>query len=375
MSAQGNAVFEASGSGRSVLLVGNFLSANVGTRGMSEELGLRLKADGWEVLVASDKRGRLSRLVDMTTTAWRKRSLYSVAHVDVYSGAAFVWAEAACWILRRAGKPYMLSLRGGALPAFARRSPHRMRLMLGSAAAVTAPSQYLFDQLRSYREDITLLPNALNIDAYEFKLRQKARPLLVWLRAFHETYNPSLAPRVVAELVSDFPEARLTMIGPDKRDGSFQAVNQAVADLGLDNRITLVNGVPKPEVANWMNRGDIFLNTTNVDNTPVSVLEAMACGLCVVSTSVGGIPYLLEDERDALLVPPGSPDAMARAVRRILNDPELAARLSYNAYLKARKFDWSVVLPKWEALLKAVAGGSLREGPMLAHRTSSRSEL
>ncbi len=62
--------------------------------------------------------------------------------------------------------------------------------------------------------------------------------------------------------------------------------------------------VEKSEVPAWLAKGDIFLNTTNVDNTPVSVIEAQAAGLCVVSTNVGGIPFLLENGKDALLVPP-----------------------------------------------------------------------
>jgi glycosyltransferase involved in cell wall biosynthesis len=104
-------------------------------------------------------------------------------------------------------------------------------------------------------------------------------------------------------------------------------------------------------VADWLNRSDIFLNTADIDNTPLSVLEAMASGMCIVSTNVGGIPYLLEHETDALLVPPGDEAAMAAAVRRILTEPGLAERLSRNAYQKAKQFDWSIILPQWDKLL------------------------
>jgi glycosyltransferase involved in cell wall biosynthesis len=103
-----------------------------------------------------------------------------------------------------------------------------------------------------------------------------------------------------------------------------------------------------PEV---LNRADIFLNTTNVDNNPVSVAEAMACGLCIVSTDVGGMTYLLDHETNALLVRPDDPEAMADAVQRILSDSDLAARLSSNARRKAEGFDWEAVLPRWRNLL------------------------
>jgi glycosyltransferase involved in cell wall biosynthesis len=115
-----------------------------------------------------------------------------------------------------------------------------------------------------------------------------------------------------------------------------------------------VPGIPKRRVPELLERADIFINTTNIDNTPVSVLEAMACGLCVVSTEVGGIPYLLDHALDALLVLPHAPDAMADAVKRILTEPGLAGRLSGNARCKTEQFDWSVILPQWEALFQEV---------------------
>src|SRR5690606_15287473 len=84
----------------SILLVGNFLSASGGSRSVCEDLALRLAASGWPVLTTSNKPGRLARLLDMMKTAWTNRYRYAVAQVDVYSGAAFIWAEAACWTLR-----------------------------------------------------------------------------------------------------------------------------------------------------------------------------------------------------------------------------------------------------------------------------------
>src|SRR2546430_1648488 len=102
-----------------LLLIGNFLSASIGTRGVCEELAGRLAAPGWSILTTSSKPGRVARLADMLATVWNRRRDYDAAQVDVYSGAAFFWAEAVAFALRRAGKPYVLTLHGGALPDFA----------------------------------------------------------------------------------------------------------------------------------------------------------------------------------------------------------------------------------------------------------------
>jgi glycosyltransferase involved in cell wall biosynthesis len=297
----------------------------------------------------------------MVSVAWCRRHDYAVAQVDVFSGLAFVYAEAVCQIFRWAGKPYILTLRGGNLPAFAQSWPRRVRHLLCSAAVVTTPSRYLLENMAHYCTNLRLLPNPLDLSTYKFTLRKQLQPSLVWLRAFHSIYNPSLAPQTLACLIDSFPGIYLAMIGPDKGDGSLQAMQQIAMELGVAHRLELPGRIPKAEVADWMSRGDIFLNTTNIDNTPISVLEAMACGLCVVSTNVGGIPYLLEHGHNALLVPPEDPEAMATAVSRLLTEPGLAEQLSRHARQKAEQYDWSVILPQWEALLTSVMTGNTHE--------------
>ncbi|MCP5303466.1 MAG: glycosyltransferase family 4 protein [Pseudomonadales bacterium] len=337
----------------SVLIIGNFLSASGRSRGVCEELSQRLIQAGWQVITASNKANRFLRLLDMVQVAWLNRHQYNIAHVDVYSGGGFLWAEVVCWVLRRIGKPYILTLRGGNLPNFAKRWPGRVERLLHSAKIVTAPSGYLYEQMQPYANKLILLPNPLDIGQYEFHLREQADPTLVWLRALHSIYNPVLAIRVVAKLVAEFPDIHLMMIGPDRGDGSLQAVEKAIAELGVVSNVTLVGGVPKVEVPKWLNKGDIFINTTNIDNTPVSVTEAMACGLCTISTNVGGIPYLLSDGNDALLVPPDDVEAMTAAVHSILVDANLSKQLSQAGRTTVEAFDWTTILPQWEKLLGA----------------------
>lgn len=338
-----------------VLLVGNFLSSTVGNRSVCEDLAIRLRLDQWPVLATSTRQLRVYRILDMLNTAWQRRNNYAVAHVDVFSGPAFLWAEAVCKVIRCAGKPYILTLRGGNLPVFAQKWPGRVRRLLCSAAVVTTPSRYLIERMAPYCRDLRLLPNPLDLSAYQFRRREKLSPTLVWLRSFHSIYNPSLAVRVLARLMEKFSNASLTMVGPDRGDGSLQRVQQIAKQLGVAHRIELPGRISKAEVSGWMSRGDIFLNTSNIDNTPISVIEAMACGLCVVSANVGGIPYLLKNQHDALLVSPDDSESMVAAVSRLLTEPELSEQLSRNGRKKAEQFDWSVILPEWERLFTSVA--------------------
>ena len=167
-------------------------------------------------------------------------------------------------------------------------------------------------------------------------------------------YEPVVAIEVVAKLVDRFPEISMLMIGPDKGDGSLERVRSAVDRYGLGGRIQIRGAVPKTKVPAWLDRGDIFLNTSRVDNAPVSLIEAMACGLCVVTTGVGGIPDMVRHGEDSLVAPVGDAGALAGLVARVLEDPELASRLSANGRTGAEKHDWRQVLPQWEALLRRV---------------------
>lgn len=343
---------------KTVLLIGNFLSSSTGIRSVCEDLAEHLSEKGWQIISTSNKQKRLPRLFDMINTAWTFRRKYSVALIDVYSGSAFLWAEAVAFILHVLGKPFILTLHGGNMPAFAAGRQRRVKRLLRLAAAVTTPSRYLLEKMHIYRDDIILLPNFLDLSAYKFRLREYPSRSLLWLRSFHDIYNPSLAIRVLQRLKNSFPEIKLIMVGPDKGDGSLQSAMKTAKELGIADKIEITGSVSKKEVPDWLDKCCIFINTTNVDNTPVSVLEAMASGLCVVSTDVGGIPYLLSDEHDALLVPPDDPAAMASAIQRILTEPGLAKRLSLNGRKKVEQFDWSVIVPQFEKLIEQLSGAA-----------------
>jgi glycosyltransferase involved in cell wall biosynthesis len=377
-------------------MVGNHLSGVGFNPGVCESLAERLRRRDWRVRTTSHHAGRMARLCDMLGTVWRERHEYDLAHVDVYSGRAFLWAEAVCRLLRLTGKPYVVTLRGGNLARFARRYPRRITNLLSGAAAVTTPSRFLFEHFgsanppanrptRSTRPmrptqstertpcrvafaqlgstdppinrltSLHLIPNPIDVEAYRYRPRKAVEPHLIWLRAFHRIYQPELAVTVLAEIVRDFPAARLTMVGPDKGDGSLACTRRMAERRGLARRIDLPGAAPKSSLPALLDRGDIFLNTSQVDNTPVSVLEAMAGGLCIVSTNAGGLPYLLRHECDALLTTCGHPAEMVAAVRRFLHEPALAEQLSRNARRNVAPYDWSVVLPIWERLFFTTA--------------------
>lgn len=336
------------------MFVANFLSGHDGRRTYSEDLAARLEAAGVPVLRASQWMWKPARLADMAGAALGARGAYGTAVVDVYSGQAFLWAEAAARAAKARGRRLVLVLHGGRLPEFAGQHAARVARLLGMADAVVAPSGYLRDALARWRAGIEVIPNAIELERYPFRLRTKVAPRIAWLRSYHEIYNPVMAVEVLARVRERRPQARLVMYGADK-DGSLAQCREAARRLGVEGAAEFRSAIPKEQVGAALAEADVFLNTTNVDNAPVSVVEAMACGLCVVSTAVGGVPYLVEDGVEGLLVKPGDADGMTEMVLRLLEEEGLGARLSAMGRRRAERHDWPAVLGAWMEMLDRVA--------------------
>lgn len=339
-------------------MIGNYLVSPRHNKNVWQALAERLPSIGWEVHVTSTKESQILRLLDMLTTIVVNRKHFDLAQIDVFSGKAFIYAEYCARLLSIIQKPFVLTLHGGGLPVFADQHPKRVANLLSWASEVVAPSPFLQQSLGKYHSQIKVIPNGIDISSIPYKPRKSISPNLIWVRAFHQTYNPELAVRVLSSLVTDYPNTRLTMVGPDKGDGSLQAVNSLAKKLGVVDQLIILPAVPYEEVPSLLDRADVFINTTNYDNAPRSLLEAMANGVCVVSTNVGGIPWMITNLEDGLLVPPEDELAMVNALKSLLENPEVAMRISQNARRTAERHDWSNVIPEWDTLFSEVLAGN-----------------
>ena len=126
---------------------------------------------------------------------------------------------------------------------------------------------------------------------------------------------------------------------------------RALADeMGVLDKVTFTGMLPKTEWIELSQNFDIFINTTNLESFGVSVIEAAACGLPVVTTNVGGIPYLLNKD-NSIIIEPGDYIALSEAIVKLITDEEFANMISNNARKFAEDLDWVNIINKWDALL------------------------
>lgn len=336
-----------------LLIVGNLLGTNPGyvtTQGLL--LAERLAADGFEVTAVSSKVNKVVRLLDVVVTIVKSTGKVDLMVLEVYSGPAFVLADVAGFLAKVLGIPSVLVLHGGQLPEFSAKHKRWVRRVLGRARSLVAPSAFLAESLEESASPISVIPNAIDLETYRFRLRRKISPKMLWMRSFHPLYNPGLALDVLALVKREFPEATLVMGGVDK--GLESSVKNSAREMGLEDSVRFPGFLDEAAKAEEFSKADIFLNTNRVDNMPVSVVEACAFGLPVVATDVGGLSKLIDHGENGLLVKDDDPKEMARAVIGLLNDPELAGRLSENGRKLAERSSWSNVRRQWESLFDKI---------------------
>ena len=335
---------------KNLLYIGNNLkqtTANISAIGI---IGPKLEQEGYYVTYASSKTHKGARLLDMLLSCIIHRKTTDVVLIDTYSTQNFYYAFFVSQLCRILKLKYVPRLNGGNLPLRLKKYPKMCHAIFKPAYKLVSPSKYLKASFESFGYNkISYIPNSLDLEKYIFNVKDLQEVNLLWVRSFSKIYNPMLAVRVLKALQDDNIKANLCMVGPDS-DGSLESVKQLAQTLKVSVKFT--GKLSKEDWIALAKEYNIFLNTTNFDNMPVSVIEAMALGLPIVTTNVGGLPYLITNEKDGLLVPPNNVDAFVVAIKQLINNPETSKALALNARLKVEKFDWNVIKYQWIKLLE-----------------------
>lgn len=219
--------------------------------------------------------------------------------------------------------------------------------------ATVVPSLWLVDVFASHGLKTRAIFNHVELEAFRFRERKPPRPVFLSNRNFDPIYNVPCVLRAFSIIQRRVPNASLIVAG----DGAQRSEIESLArELGLRN--VEFKGRLAPEVMpSVCDAADIYLNASNVDNMPLSILEAFSSGLAVVTTNAGGIPYMVEHERTGLVVSMNDHEALAASALRLLEDKDLAARLATAARAECEQYKWDAVRPQWLEFYREVAEG------------------
>lgn len=276
---------------------------------------------------------------------------YDVLHVFAAGYYSFLLAPVPAMLAGRLfGKRIVLNYHDGRAEGHLSAWPSARRLM-PLAHRIVTPSQYLVDVFARHGLAARPIFNVVDASRFRFRERSPLRPVFLHNRGLDPVYNPQCTLRAFALVQHRYPEASLIVAHEGPLRGELEKL---AAALQLRN-ISFIGVVPKIDAPALYDRADVFLSSPNFDNMPLSVLEAFAAGLPVISSRVGGVPYIVDDGRTGLLFPPGDHEAMAGCALRLLDDPELARRLATAAHAECDQYTWPRVGPQWLALYRELA--------------------
>jgi L-malate glycosyltransferase len=283
----------------------------------------------------------IAYVVSLLRTVWR----YDVIHAFSASYWSFLLAPVPAMLVGRLfGKRVIINYRSGEAHDHLTRWGWHAIPLLKLAHEIVVPSGYLVAVFREFGLAAVSVPNFLELDALPYRRRDSLQPKMLSNRNFEAHYNVSTVLRAFAIIQDQKPDASLDVVG----DGPLRTELRALAESLLLKNVHFHGSVQPEQMSHFYDRADVYLNAPLIDNMPNSVIEAFAMGLPVVSSDAGGIPYVVRTEENGLLVPSGDASALACAALRMLDDPQLATRLTECARHEATsKYCWSAVRDGW----------------------------
>ena len=283
---------------------------------------------------------------------------YDAIHIFSASYWSFVLAPLPAMLIARLyGKKVILNYHSGEAEDHLTRWPTVVRLM-GLADEIIVPSEYLVEVFARFGIRARAIFNFVEVACIPYRRRTALAPRFLANRNLEPLYNVPVVLRAFAQVQTEYPTAELVVAGFGSERGKLESLAR---ELGLRN-VTFVGRVPPDEMGALYDAADIFLNGSDIDNMPLSILDAFAAGVPVVTTDAGGIPYMVRDGVNGCLVSRGAYAAMAQSCLRLLRDDDLATRVADTARQECLdRYTWPVVAKQWEELYRSP--GAIRPSP------------
>lgn len=331
-----------------VVFFGTYLSSSLGSQGPSEVIASELK-NAYDTLVVSKKESPLLRFLESLKTA--SFSKIDVAVMDIYSTRVVYQSLIIFLILKIRKKRVILDLHGGGIIDAWKDRKWLFKILLENSSVNVTPSLKLVEFLKGLSFHVKYMPNPLDLSKFNFHQNHinTDEVKLLWVRAFSEIYNPQIAIDALHLVQKSYPNSTLTMVGPDK--GLLERMRKKIDELGLTEKIKIVGPVQNSELERYYHEHHIFLNTTSLESFGLAVMEAAACGIPIVSSEVGELPFLWKNQENIVFSKELSGEAFAEGVLLLVENREKANSLAIAAKHHSSEFDLANIVKRWDELV------------------------
>lgn len=331
-----------------VLQIANYKPGTGGISGQVEKIHACLDEDGIDNAIFSVKGSTVYRIKAFFRLFKEGRN-YDVFHIHTCSGGGFISAVMGVLVGRCLKKRIVLTYHGGGGRRFFEKHPRFVGWFLCRTDANIALSGFIGGVFEDFDIPHAEIPNIIELDASRFKEREVIKPDFISIRTLSPLYNIECILDAFGMVKKQIPEATLTIVG----DGpSREELERKVADMKLCD-VCFVGRVDNSEIYRYLDQADIMLSSPLIDNMPVSVLEGMNAGLLVISSNVGGIPYMIEDGVNGMLFLSKDAEALAKKMLCAVEDQEKTQSMIRKANQSLGKYTWESVreqlLPVYQA--------------------------
>ena len=286
----------------------------------------------------------LFRLIPYFGLLWRVAGRVDLFHIMANSGWSWhLFAAPAVWLAHWRGVVVVVNYRGGEAEEFLQQSGRLVRFTMRRASVLAVPSGFLQGVFARFGMRAQIVPNIIDLTRYQPRGGVlSAAPHLIVARNLERLYDNETAIRAFQIVRALFPCARLTLAGTGLDEPRLRHL---VHEQGLGDVVLFSGRLERDAMAALYRSADLMLNPSLADNMPNSLLEAWASGVPVVSTHVGGIPYLAQDGVNATLVPPADPVAMAQACVLLLSNEVTWQQRVQAGLQEVKRYTWCCVQP------------------------------
>lgn len=271
----------------------------------------------------------------------------ALVHVHSASRGSFWRKSIGCLLARLFGVPYIVQIHSGEFPTFYFNECGLLarcwvRQILSRAVAVVCLTEYWLKQLSRVAPGAKLVVIGNPVEVTPLAPIRDEVLQVLFLGRLRE--KKGVFDLIKAISLLGLPSVKFVLAG----DEDAQAVRAMAEKLGVINQVVLPGWIDGAEKQAQLSAADMFVLPSYFEGLPVGILEAMANGIPIISTSVGGIPDVVSDREHALLVVPGDPLQLAKAIRELVDDRDLRVRLREKAYQRAKDgFSIPIVVDKY----------------------------
>jgi len=233
-----------------------------------------------------------------------------------------------------------------ALPALTIRRAHRIIALTRSEAAYLARVGIPENRIR-------IVPNGVDLEEFPMSAnppRNEPKTRVLFVGRGYLRQKGLLDLVRATGLVSRDLDIRLVIAGEDW--GGHESIRSLARKSKLHDRIEIVGPLSRPDLLHEYASADILVLPSQFESFPIVLLEAMAAGLPVVATRVGGIPDILDEGETGVLVEPGNPLTLAKALEGLVRDGPSRRNMGRRARAKAMDFSWGTIVPKIRQVYK-----------------------